>query len=162
MKILVFLLLFTSCSSLKRQRIISSAVGTIIGGVVGAHLGKALSPNGASETHNAALGGSIGVLVGGASGYGLGTLFWRDNPENMELKQMILEDKKEISEVKIDSLTGAKKLNESQISPNLPKDLVGRIKNPIVIEYEVPPSKEREGNRVIYKNGHKAYEVITE
>jgi len=164
MKLLILLILLTSCSSLKRQQLYSGLTGALIAGTLGALIGKSLSPNEQSNKLNTAIGASVGLAVGAASGALLGTYFWQEDPRNLPLKPMIIED--EISKVmppqiKYKTLL-PKNLTMIPLKGELPAFLKAKVKKGHVLVFEIPEFEELTDQGVIYHERHQAFKYTIE
>ena len=156
--ILTILVILSSCSSLKK----SMFYGGISGGAIGAFAGSSLSPDSYSKTPNALLWGGVGILAGAALGY----FFFKDDPENGELPQMILKDEKRIRTTEdfsapmiIPTEASKYKLKDTQ----LPDSLRSKVPHPSIIEMTIPERIQRlENGRTIVIEAHKATEIVYE
>jgi hypothetical protein len=157
--IILSLLGFSSCSSLKKSLIYGGLTGTAIG-VAG---GNALSPDSESRNPNMVVWGSLGLIIGA----GLGYLFHMDDPENRELPSMILPSGQK-------PYTRDGKFNEAIVIPSdskkyevesgpLPEHLKGKVKKPFIIEHIIPERvEELKSGKTITIEAHKAWEVSFE
>ncbi len=154
------LLLFTSCSTMRKSVLYGGLSGFTLG-VVGS---TSLSPNKESIAPNIAVWGSIGVLVGATLGY----LFFMDDPENRDLPSMIMPKNKE------QGMNPVYKLETVNIQPSdskkykvesgpVPEHLKGKVKAPFIIEHEIPERVEQlENGKTITVEQHKAWEYSYE
>lgn len=164
----------SSCSTLNRQRFFAATSGMLVGGMIGAVAGKSFSPDKANEAGNALLGASIGVTLGGAAGFGMGSFFWNEDPENKKLPNMILKGVTKNQDQGLNyapqsksktllSLKDIKKLPISNNKLEIPSFLKGKLKKPNLVIYDIPAFEERkDGGRIIYHEEHKAYEYVLE
>lgn len=156
--ILTILLIVSSCSSLKK----SMVYGGISGGAIGAFVGSSLSPDSYSKTPNALLWGGVGALAGAALGY----FFFKDDPENGVLPQMILKDEKRMRTTEDFSApmiipTEANMYKVRDIP--LPDSLRSKVPHPSIIEMTIPERIQRlENGRTIVIEAHKATEIVYE
>jgi hypothetical protein len=159
MKILVFLVLLGSCSSIKK----SFVYGGLAGGSIGVIAGNVLSPNQESKAPNMAVWGSVGALIGA----GLSYYFYKDDPENRELPNMILPSTDKVVNLngKINNtiiLPADSKKYQIETSP-LPDHLKGKVQKPFIIEHEIPEQVQSLKNgKSITIEAHKAWEVTYE
>lgn len=163
-RVLIILVIFSSCSTYRRSMIVSSASGCISGGYVG----HVMAP-GSSKNKNA--NGLIGCAIGGALMAGVSHFLWNDNPLNQKIPDAKIEEieKEEKNRVEADlsddgeiiglgNIKGLKIKSTGQSTlPNvdIPLDAIGVFPKAIVIEKEIPPQKI--GNIYIPK-AFKAYE----
>ncbi len=141
-----FLLILVSCSTVKRSEFYGGLAGSFLGGTVGAMVGKQLSPQGKTNQQlNAALGATIGVATGGIIGAKAGRFFYGENPENRELKHMLLPDKEDVSVMNF-GLGEKDLIINTNIVPSkrylipteqIPKNIQEKMKRPVVIEHKV-------------------------
>jgi hypothetical protein len=158
----IFLILIiissTSCSSLRK----SLVYGGISGGAIGGFAGSSLSPDAYSRTPNALIWGGIGAALGAALGY----FFFKDDPENRELPQMILrerdhkKDSDEFTSPIVVPLAATKyKVNDTE----LPDSLKSKVPRPSIIELTIPERIQKlENGRTLVIEEHKATEVVYE
>lgn len=157
MKVLLFIFLFYSCSTLKKTVIYSS----LAGGMAGATAGALLSPDKESQGANAALFGVLGAGIAALTGYSL----YKEDPRNSKLKHMLdFQEEEDPNQVDLD-LGGIK--IEANLSKDetykvplkeLPKALKGKVKKQYLIKYQ---SKERyinKGNKTFYIPPFQIYE----
>lgn len=153
MKNLILLISICSlagCSSLKK----SLAYGGLVGGVLGGFAGAELSPNKESKMANALVFGTTGIVAGAALAY----YFRADDPDNREMDQMILEDKKELShfnEAKNEKIKviPAKTTNEIKVVGDLvPEELREVVKKQVIREHILPQRVEKgaDGKTFVY------------
>lgn len=157
-------LAFTACSSLKKTLVYSA----LSGGAVGAIAGKSLSPNKESERGNAAIFGAAGAVVSAVTAYFL----YQEDPENKELKQMILNDKREEVVEIINSggdFSGGVYLNVNPVKKyvvptqkNLPPEVRRFVGKKIVIEHIVPEKYVKLKDKSVYIPEFKTFEVVDE
>lgn len=157
-QVFLVLLIFSSCTSLKK----SIVYGGLSGGAIGAFAGSSLSPDSYSKTPNALIWGGLGVITGAALGY----LFFKDDPESNDLPQMILKDQTPMKTIEdfsapfvIPTEASKYKLNNAP----LPKSLRAKVPSPSIIEMTIPERIQKlENGRTIVIEEHKATEVIYE
>ncbi len=165
---LVLLCLFAvSCSTLRKQRFYAQAGGVILGSAIGGMIGTKLSPNEASRDENAIIGGTVGAAAGALAGDKIADFFWKEDPENKKLNEMVIENRKnpEIPKVNYPKFIVAKKtvkidvMNEDEI----PLFLRGKMKKGKILIHELEESEEKtEDGRILYHEPHKAYEYVLE
>jgi hypothetical protein len=156
--LLGLLFISVSCSSLRK----SLVYGGLAGGAIGAAAGSSLSPDAYSRTPNALIWGGVGLAAGAALGY----FFFKDDPENRELPQMILKDEKKIktsddfsNPVIIPSSATKYKVKEVE----LPESLRAKVPKPSIIELTIPERIQKlENGRTLVIESHKATEVVYE
>ncbi len=160
---LFLLLVFMSCSSLKKS-VITSAV---IGGVVGSLGGSVFSPTEEDKEKNKFLFGTLGAAAGAGIAY---TLY--EDPAKKELNKMLLN--KDINEEiplfdfsadlkDIKPSVNFKPLKKYEVpQEKLPTHLKGKVKKQYIIEYESPEKTIQVGNRTISISPFKAYEHVYE
>jgi hypothetical protein len=164
MKPLIFIFLLTSCSTLKRQQLFSGITGALIGGSLGAMIGKSLSPNQRSDQLNMILGGSIGALVGTVGGVAMGTYFWQEDPTNIPMENMMIKDDlaktpPPPTQYKVLLPNNLKKI---PIEGELPPSLKGKVKQGHVLTFEVPEYEEETEQGTIYHEAHQAFQYSIE
>lgn len=149
-----------SCSSLKKS-MVYSGLGF---GAVGALAGSSLSPDEYSRPHNAAIVGGIGALLGA----GLAYYFWKDDPENRDLKQMIIPGNK-IDSSNLDSRQQiiipreSSKYQMRDLGVEVPENIKKKLPKAYVIEHVIPERVEKlNDGKSISIESHKAYEVSFE
>jgi hypothetical protein len=161
-------LLCSSCSSLRGTLI----TGSIIGGSIGAMSGVVFSPNKASTPGNALIFGTIGAGLGAL----LGHYFYTNDPENRDLKQMILPDDKQknsktevplfdfnpdLKNIRPDVTFKPVKKYEVPME-KLPKNLEGKVKKQFLMEYETEGKTIQYEGRTIEIAPFKAWEHVYE
>lgn len=160
--IIVFLFIFSSCSSLKKTLVYSA----LAGGMTGAAAGVLLSPDKESQGANAAVFGLIGAGVMALGGYAL----YQDDPRNYPLNQMLMEKTEAKSEpldpnqlelglgpIKIDANLDKSEAYQVPVK-DLPDALKGKVGKQYLIKYE---SKERyinQGGKTFYVPSFNVYE----
>lgn len=156
--LVVILLTFTSCSSLKK----SLVYGGLSGGAIGAVAGSSLSPDAYSRAPNAFIWGGLGLVTGAALGY----FFFKEDPENRDLPQMILRENKKMD--RSEDYTGPVIIPTSALKykvqdTDLPPSLKSKIPKPSIIELTIPERIQKlENGRTLVIEEHKATEVIYE
>ena len=164
MKIILLIFFLTSCSTLKRQQLFSGITGTLIGGSIGAMVGKSLSPNQRSDQLNMILGGSIGAVVGTTAGVVLGTYFWHEDPTNIPMENMMIKEtlaKNPPPETKYKILL-PQNLKQIPLEGELPPSLKGKVKKGHVMTFEVPEYEEESEQGIIYHEAHQAFQYTIE
>lgn len=163
MLLIVFLISLSSCSTLKRSQFYASLGGAIIGGSIGALVGKSLSPNKESDQFNRLLGIGIGSLIGGVSGHYISKNYWNQNPQNYPLTPILKEEappQMPTQTIKYVPVVNPKMI---PIEATLPPFLTGKVKKGKVMTFEIPEYQEQnETGEVIYHESHKAYKYIIE
>ncbi len=167
--LIIFIVLsLTSCSTLRG----SITVGSIIGGTLGAMSGEVFSPNKESRNGNALVFGAIGA-TGGAL---LANYLYTTDPENRDLKQMIIPDdqgnKKAESAPLFDFNPELKNIKpELNFKPvkkyevpieKLPESLQGKVKKQYLLEYESEAKTIQYQGKTIEISPFKAYEHVYE
>lgn len=157
LSIVIFCILGTSCSTMRKTLIYSS----LSGAALGASAGYALSPDSESRGANAAVFGVVGAGLTALVGYAL----YEDDPRNKKLKHM-LEPAKEVNPNELGIDLGGVNI-EAQLSrgdiyktptKDLPEKLKGKIKEQYIIKYQ---SKERylnKGSKTYYVPSFDIYE----
>lgn len=165
-KLILPILLITSCSSLKRTLLTSAATGAMVGATGGA----TFSPNEDSVNQNAYLFG----LVGAAAGVGLGLLIHDDPKKQTMQSPMILDQEKEVhKEVPLFDFSPELRHLKPEVTfkptkkyevplEKLPKELEGKVKKQYIIEYESEARTMDLGNRTIQISPFKAWEHVYE
>ena len=169
--ILLFLILsiFTSgCSTLRG----SITAGSIIGGTLGAMSGAVFSPDKESVNGNALVFGAIGAGAGAL----LAHYFFTNDPENRDLKQMMVPElapvnKKEevplfdfhpeLKNIKPDLNFKPVKKYEVPLE-KLPANLQGKVKKQYLLEYESEAKTIQYEGKTIDIEPFKAYEHVYE
>jgi hypothetical protein len=83
--------MMTSCSSLNKSRVYAGLGGALAGAGVGAGVGEVIGErNGYKKRSNVLGGAAIGAASGAIFGVMLANFFWNEDPENREMKQMII------------------------------------------------------------------------
>lgn len=166
--IFIFSLSSIGCSSLRG----SLSTGSIIGGALGALSGVVFSPNKDSRNGN--------TLVFGALGAGAGALLahylYTNDPENKDLKQMLIPDdplKKKPEEVPFFDFGPELKNIKPELSfkpikkyevpiEKLPESLQGKVKKQYLLEYESEAKTIQYQGKTIEISPFKAYEHVYE
>lgn len=164
----IFLLTLTSCSSLRG----SITVGSILGGTLGAMSGVVFSPNKESRAGNALVFGTIGAGAGAL----LSHYLYTTDPENRDLKQMIIPDENknkktetvplfdfnpELKNIKPELTFKPLKKYEVPIE-KLPESLQGKVKKQYLLEYESEAKTIQYQGKTIEIAPFKAYEHVYE
>ena len=165
-RLLVILLLFTGCSTLKRTMITSALTAGTIGGVGGA----IFSPNKESVRGNTYIFSLLGAGIGA-----LGAYLMHDKPHDQkQLKNMLLDEEK-LKKQEIPLFDFSPELKN--IKPNitfkpvkkyqvplqkLPDALKGKVKKQYILEYESDARTIKIGNRTIQISPFKAWENVYE
>lgn len=134
--IILIPLTLTSCSSLDKSMIYSGLAGAVLGGFVG----RFASPNQESDKFNAMLGVAIGAGVGA----GVGAYFFRQDPDNREMKTMLNSpsekqaklDKQKEFEIGIP--ISEKFYTVTPDTTKVPASLKDKVKKQIIIEKTIP------------------------
>ncbi len=156
--LIIFLLSFSSCTSLRKSLVYGGLSGAAIGGFAG----SSLSPDSYSRTPNALIWGGVGLAVGAALGY----FFFNEDPENRDLPQMILKDEKKMNTSEDFSApiiipTSATKYKVRDVE--LPAALKSKVPKPSIIELTIPERIQKLDNgRTLVIEEHKATEVVYE
>lgn len=165
---LLMSLMTSGCSSLRGSLI----TGSLIGGSLGGMGGVVFSPNNTSKAGNALVFGAIGAGLGAL----LGHFFYSSDPENRDLKQMLLDSdsergrKKEVplfdfspdlKNIKPDISFRPLKKYEVPLE-KLPKDLEGKVKKQFLLEYETEGKTIQYEGRTIEIAPFKAWEHVYE
>ncbi|MEA9358447.1 hypothetical protein SHI21_19580 [Bacteriovorax sp. PP10] len=166
--ILTLVLMTSSCSSLRG----SLVTGSLIGGSLGGMGGVVFSPNKTSKAGNALVFGAIGAGIGAL----LGHYFYSSDPENRDLKQMLLDNDNErgrkrevplfdfnpdLKNIKPDVSFKPVKKYEVPLE-KLPKDLEGKVKKQFLLEYETEGKTIQYEGRTIEIAPFKAWEHVYE
>lgn len=150
---LTIVILFCSCSTLKKTLVYSS----LSGGVTGATAGALLSPNKESSGANAAVFGLIGAGIAAVAGYAL----YQDDPRNLKLKQMLIPEKDnkpkfdqnefgiDIGKINIDAKLDKSEAYEVPIK-ELPPELQGKVDKQYLIKYQAKERYIRQGGKTLY------------
>ncbi len=160
-------LITTSCSTLKS----SLLTGSITGGSLGVASGVIFSPNKESRPANALVFGVLGASLGAL----LTHYFYTNDPENRDLKQMILDDDKtklkkevplfdfnpDLKNIKPDVSFKPVKKYEVPIE-KLPESLQGKVKKQFLLEYETEGKTIQYEGRTIEISPFKAWEHVYE
>lgn len=166
--IMIILLFSSSCSSLRG----SLTTGSLIGGTLGAMSGAVFSPNKDSVPGNALVFGAIGAGAGAL----LAHYFYTNDPENRDLKQMIILDdplKKKQEEVPLFDFNPELKNIKPELSfkpikkyevpiEKLPESLQGKVKKQYLLEYESEAKTIQYQGKTIEIAPFKAYEHVYE
>lgn len=166
--IVISSLILTSCSSLRG----SLTIGSIIGGTLGAMSGVVFSPNKESRNGNALVFGAVGA-AGGAL---LAHYLYTTDPENRDLKQMMIPDdplKNKSSEVPLFDFSPELKNIKPELTfkpikkyevpiEKLPEELKGKVKRQYLLEYETEAKTIQYQGKTIEISPFKAYEHVYE
>ena len=156
--LIITMILFTSCTTMRK----SLVYGGLAGGAIGAFAGSSLSPDSYSKAPNAILWGGVGALAGAALGY----FFFNDDPENRELPQMIMRDNKKMrtSEEFSAPMIIPTEASQYRIKPGpIPESLKNKIPRPSIIEMTIPERIQHLDNgRTLVIEEHKATEIVYE
>lgn len=160
-------ILLSGCSSLRG----SITVGSIIGGTLGAMSGVVFSPNKESRNGNALIFGTVGA----ASGALLSHYFYTNDPENRDLKQMMIPNDplKKNTEVPLFDFNPELKNIKPELSfkpvkkyevpiEKLPESLQGKVKKQYLLEYESEAKTIQYQGKTIEIAPFKAYEHVYE
>lgn len=165
---LMFSLFLSSCSSLRG----SISTGSIIGGSLGAMSGMVFSPNKESRNGNALIFGALGAGAGAL----LAHYLYTNDPENKDLKQMMIPDdplKKKGEEVPLFDFSPELKNMKPELSfkpikkyevpiEKLPESLQGKVKKQYLLEYESEAKTIQYQGKTIEISPFKAYEHVYE
>lgn len=167
--LLIFICFYiTGCSSLRG----SITVGSILGGTLGAMSGVVFSPNKESRPGNALVFGAIGA----GAGAWLSHYLYTNDPENRDLKQMIIPDDQknkkaeavplfdfnpELKNIKPELTFKPLKKYEVPIE-KLPESLQGKVKKQYLLEYESEAKTIQYQGKTIEIAPFKAYEHVYE
>ena len=153
MKLLLLVFLVSSCSTLKKQKLLGSVIGAIVLGQAGQSIGKNLSPDAESEDLNK----TLGLLTGSATGYFLGDYLAKDFWDNKSPPLLLL-DKPPEQKPRVKVLN-PKKVKKIELKENIPPFLQNKVKKASIFTYEIEAyEEETEDGRKIYHEPHKAYE----
>ncbi|AUN97631.1 hypothetical protein C0V70_05780 [Bacteriovorax stolpii] len=164
----LILVLLTGCSSLRG----SLSTGAIIGGSLGAMSGMVFSPNKESRNGNALIFGALGAGAGAL----LANYLYTSDPENRDLKQMMIPDdplKKKSEEVPLFDFTPELQNIKPELSfkpvkkyevpiEKLPDELKGKVKKQYLLEYETEAKTIQYQGKTIEISPFKAYEHVYE
>lgn len=165
-RMIVVLLLLTSCSTLKKSMITSAIVGSVLGGVGGA----VFSPDTNSTYKNAFLFGTLGAAVGAGGAY----LSYDKPIDQQKLNQMLLDDQKDVQKElplydfspelkKINPKVDFKPVSKYEVPlAKLPPELQGKVKKQYIIEYHSEAKTLQIGNRTFEISPFKAWEHVYE
>lgn len=165
---LMFSLFLSSCSSLRG----SISTGSIIGGSLGAMSGVVFSPNKESRNGNALIFGALGAGAGAL----LAHYLYTNDPENKDLKQMMIPDdplKRKGEEVPLFDFSPELKNMKPELSfkpikkyevpiEKLPESLQGKVKKQYLLEYESEAKTIQYQGKTIEISPFKAYEHVYE
>ena len=170
MRVILILVLLSSCSTQRKSEIYGAISGGLICGVLGASLGKELSPNIESEGVNKLIGGASGASLCSTGGFFLGRALYKSDPRNQEMKPIEIKaigntSKQEMLNVGLNEVdfNDLKKMpNEALETPfikTLPKELKAKIQKQKIIKYKIEPQtiKTKDG-RTLYFSGGEAIE----
>lgn len=159
--------LLSGCSSLRG----SLSIGSMVGGTLGAMSGVVFSPNKESRNGNALVFGAMGA----ASGALLSYYFYTNDPENRDLKQMMIPNdplKKNVEVPLFDFNPELKNIKpELSFKPikkyevpieKLPESLQGKVKKQYLLEYETEAKTIQYQGKTIEIEPFKAYEHVYE
>lgn len=168
--LICLILLIQSCSTQSKSQTYGMISGAITCGILGAYLGKELSPNHASKDANRVFGGSIGATACGLGGYFLGRKIYQDDPRN-KVYEPIKFDQKEVPTTPQEMLNNDVNLDLSDLSieeksvfetpfvKELPTTLKSKIEKQKIIKYEIKPQtiKTKDG-KILHFSGGEAIE----
>ena len=164
-RILIVLILCSSCSTLKK----SVTSGALIGGLVGGTGGAVFSPDRESIDKNAYLGGVIGAIAGAGIAYLIHDKPQKKVKESMLLDQPIQNHKEvplfdfspELKHIKPE--VNFKPIKKYEVPlEKLPKELEGKVKKQFILEYQSEAQTIEVGNRTIQISPFKAWEHVYE
>ncbi len=170
MSYFIIISLSSSCSTLSKSKTYGAITGTLICGVLGASLGKELSPNKESKGFNKLLGGVSGAGLCGVGGYFLVAHLYKSDPRNMEDVPIDF-NKKQVSPRQETLSEDYENINFSDLSleqdyqnqipiiKQLPDSLRDKVKRQKLIHYQVKPQTiiTKDG-RTLYFSGGEAIE----
>lgn len=134
----------TSCSSIEKSMIYSGIAGAVIGGFVGRYA----SPDRESDKINIA----IGSMIGGVGGAGVGAYFFKQDPDNRNMKTMLNNStgkQDNLKNFEIGVPISEKFYTVTPDTSNIPAHLKDKVKKQIIIEKTIP-------ERVVNGEGGKA------
>ncbi len=169
---LIFIVLLSTCSVGCSSLRGAITTGSIIGGSLGAMSGMVFSPNKDSRNGNALIFGSLGAGAGAL----LAHYFYNNDPENRDLKQMMIPDdplKKRSEEVPLFDFSPELKNIKPELSfkplkkyevpiEKLPESLQGKVKKQYLLEYESEAKTIQYQGKTIEISPFKAYEHVYE
>lgn len=164
-RILIVLILCSSCSTLKK----SVTSGALIGGLVGGTGGAVFSPDRESTDKNAYFGGVIGAIAGAGLAYLIHDKPQKKVKESMLLDQPIQNHKEvplfdfspELKHIKPE--VNFKPIKKYEVPlEKLPKELEGKVKKQFILEYQSEAQTIEVGNRTIQISPFKAWEHVYE
>jgi len=160
-RLIVLMLLCTSCSSINK----SLVAGALLGGVVGSVGGALFSPDQASQAKNAYLFGVVGAVTGTGVAYLVhgapkstpNAPMMLDEPVQPHEQVPLFDFSPDLKHVKPEvSFKPIKKYEVPQ--EKLPRELEGKVKKQYIIEYEADARTIDLGNRTIQISPFKAWE----
>ena len=159
--ILIIALLTSSCSTLKRQKVLGGIVGLVAVGSISASIGKELSPNPESDRLNQRLGMVTGGTLGFFLGMNAANYLWQDRSDieakNLTSLNSLIHKKEKLKIIR------PKDIKRIRLETKLPPFIQGKIKEANVITYELESYEEQtEDGRKIIHEPHKAYEYVIE
>ena len=159
--ILATILFFSSCSTLKRQKLLGGVIGSFALGGLASNIGRELSPNAESDRLNTSLGAGIGGTLGFFGGMRAANYLWQDGPRNnVSSRFSTFTDSNGKSKIMV---VRPKDIKRIELDTKLPSFLKGKVKETNVITYELESyEEETEDGRKIIHEPHKAYEYVIE
>lgn len=163
--IIILILNISSCSTLRKSQIYGAAATGIICGVLGASIGKELSPNKESETLNKVIGSASGATLCAAGGYYLGRYFYKSDPRNNQYEPIKFKENSKPStkqetlnndELSLSDLSLTdEKIIEMPVLKDVPKGLREKVSKQKIIKYKIKPQviKMKDGRKVYFSGG---------
>ena len=118
-----------SCSSIDKSMIYTGLAGVAVGAIAG----RALSPDRESDNFNTVLGAGVGALSGAL----IGAHFFKADPDNREMKTMLVPDIKKgemPKDLEIGIPLSEKLYTVMPDTTNLPDHLKDKIKKQVIVE----------------------------
>lgn len=170
MRIILILLLLTSCSTQRKSETYGAIAGGLACGALGMSLGSEFAPNEESQGVNKLIGGASGATLCSTGGFFLGRALYKSDPRNQEMKPIEIKPmntggKQEMLNVGLNDIDFnelRKMPNEALVTPfikSLPKELQSKVHKQKIIKYKIEPQtiKTKDG-RTLYFSGGEAIE----
>lgn len=168
--IIILTFLLSSCSTLRRSKIVGAVTGSLTCGILGAYLGKELSPDRESDSFNTLLGGTVGASLCGIGGYVAGASMYSSDPRNME--DAPLEFPKKIQTINhqeklpdnptnisfSDLASKASGVEKIEVLKDVPEDLRKQLPKQEIIKYKVEPQTIKKNGKLYFFTGGEAIE----